>query len=69
MGIAYEYVPDLLGVLRDESSPKEIRKGLLDRLGKMHLKEDCAGIPVANVGFYNLPDTVRESDNRNSSGG
>jgi len=59
-GTAFEALPDALELLRAETTPLEIRKRILDIVGKMNLREGVPGFAVGEQAYYILPKDMHK---------
>lgn len=60
-GTAYESLPDLIKVLRDDAADPEIRRRILSLVKKMGPRNEWPGLVIAEgQAYYALPDDIRK---------
>jgi hypothetical protein len=59
-GTAYESLPDLIKVLRDDAADTGIRRRILSVVKKMGLGRQSPGMVIADQAYYALPDGIRK---------
>jgi len=57
-GTAYESLPDMVKLLKDEDTPAEIRKRIFDIIGKMWLAGGLPGFRIGGLAGYRLPEDI-----------
>jgi hypothetical protein len=57
-GTAYEFLPDMLAVLRDENAALDVRQTILKFVARFHVSKDVRGVWIAEQAFYIPPPAV-----------